>query len=54
MTISLDPKPFSPTSLNLGFVLPTAVSSPRTQKKGVLGKTAEPHDFHDLQKKSFI
>lgn len=50
--ISPDPEPFSPTGLSLGFVLPTAVSISRTQKRGGLSKTAESLDFHDLQKKA--
>lgn len=50
--ISPAPEPFSPTGLSLGFVLPTAVSSSRTQKRAGLSKTAEPGDFHDLQKKA--
>lgn len=41
--ISADPQPFS--TAYLGFVLPAA-------REGWPKKTAEPHDFHDLQKKA--
>lgn len=35
----------------LGFVLPTAVTSPR---RGGLSKPAESHYFHNLQKKLYL